>query len=180
MKDDINLLGTHEKKPVKKQNYFLIISAGFFGLMFLISIFVLALSFIEKNRLSDVNTSVNNLQAKIDVLSSEKNKLLTIENRLGSIKRIMSSRKPIDTKMQAIVSFIPASFNVNEFSASDIKLSITMTSSSLADFDNFLEVKIPQLTKNKALGINHIDMSSFSTDESLYSMTATFYFTPGK
>lgn len=178
MKNDINLIDVGARPKTGKQDVVLLSTICMFTLVFVVTVLVLFYSFLQKSHLSQVNTTVNSLQAKMSILSSEKNKILTVSNRLGSIKNIISSRHALDSKMQAIISFIPSNFSVKNFTASDKQVSMVLSSTSLADFDNLLEVRIPQITKNKALGIDHVDIGSFTNDQGEYSLLITFYFMP--
>lgn len=178
MKNDINLIDVRQRPKPLKKDLLLLISIGLFTVVFIFSVFIMLYSLIEKSQLSALNVEVNNLSSRMNSMAEKKDKIATTTNRLATIKSILTTRKAIDSKVDEIVSVIPASFTINDFQAGDAKVSLAVSSASLLDFDNLLEVQVPQITKNQALGITSVDIGSFIQDSSGYSLNLTFYFTP--
>lgn len=87
MKNDINLLGPHDTKAQNSKGMFFTVSVLIFAFFFMISVLTLLFSFLQKSKLSQLNNNINDLSAKMSVLSSEKDKMLTVTNRLTTIKK---------------------------------------------------------------------------------------------
>lgn len=176
MKQDINLIDIKNRPKPFKQDTLLVFSVGAFAVIFVISVFALLLVFLQKSQISALNKDIDSISSKINSLSSRKGKIVTITNRLTTIKSIVSTRKAVEAKVDTIISNIPQEFVINNFKASDSQVSFSLSSPSLVNFDDLLEVRIPQITKNKTLAINHVDIGSFVLTGEEYSLNLEFYF----
>lgn len=179
MKTDINLAGqTRLEKKVSGRLF--ILSLVLFVVFFSLAAVLITYSLILKTKASSLEQEATSLRSKISSFSKQKETLLIISERLGAIRKVMTSRKKIDNRVSQVVSVVPNSFGLESIKADDKLISITLSSPKLSDFDSFLEGKITSFLKDKTLNIAKINVSSFSQQKSQYILALDFYFTDTK
>lgn len=173
--EDINL--TSNKATQKKQaSKFLIGSLIIFLVVFVTGAALVIYSFLLKSQGTKLEEEKAQIKSSISVYALQKEKLSTLTERLANIRRIISQRSSIDSKVELILSTVPTNLGIDKINADDIKISINLSSSDLATFDTLLEERIPMLTQNKNLEVGRVDIGSFSQFGSGYSLALNFYF----
>jgi len=173
MREEINLAtGKENRKKLLGQlfsPYFI-----FFAVAFSISAVVIAFSFFLKLQSSSLSFKAREAEEKIQSLSKKRDKMLVSQERLASIRSIITSRNKLDSLLSEILSQIPDSFSFEAISATSEELVIVVTSDSLSDFSTLLKEKIPLISSNKVLGVKNIKADSFSQEGNGYSLSLTF------
>ena len=170
---DINLTLTNAAEK-KKGNLVFMVSLGIFGVIFVVSAIIMLISFLTTSRARSLPDTEAATRNKITALSVQKVKLVSINERLSTINKIVSSRKQIDARANTILSIIPDGFNIDSFTADDKQLTVSLSSLRLTDFDTFLEEKIPIFAKDKSSGVSRISINSFSQGKTDYSISLSF------
>lgn len=174
MKDEINL--SLAGKVKKERNALFLFSALVFIACFIISAILLLYSLSQSARLSDLQESETELRGKIAARAATKAKLLSINERLASINKVISARKDISERANAVIALTNDDFTVNSFSVDNASVNVSLASASLASFDTLLEGVIPRFAKDKPMGLQNINMTSFSDNEAGYVATLNFQF----
>ena len=164
MKTNINLIG-QTRAQKKRLNIFFIASLSVFLIIFIISLFFLVYSLMLKARAQGL---------------LKKEKLLIVGERLGNLRKVISSRGNIDTRAETILSVIPSDFNIEALMADSKVVTIKISSPDLTSFDTLLEERIPNFTKNNSLKIARVNVDYFSQKKDDYSLSLSFHFAPQK
>jgi len=171
--DEINLSApaTSEKKVEK-----LIVTPSFwiFAAIFLIASVLMIYSLFLKSKSSGLETLIGNIQKQISEVNTKKQKLLVTTERLSAVKGILSSRSKLDEAVFYILSEIPQSFKIDTITANDKVISMTLISSSLQDFADFMEEKVPSLVKENTYGIKLVEAASFEQNTMGYTLNVNF------
>ncbi|KKQ96893.1 MAG: hypothetical protein A3C27_00520 [Candidatus Levybacteria bacterium RIFCSPHIGHO2_02_FULL_39_36] len=179
MKTNINLIG-QTRAQKKRLNIFFIASLSVFLIIFIISLFFLVYSLMLKARAQGLLKKENSLRSQITVYSAQKEKLLIVGERLGNLRKVISSRGNIDTRAETILSVIPSDFNIEALMADSKVVTIKISSPDLTSFDTLLEERIPNFTKNNSLKIARVNVDYFSQKKDDYSLSLSFHFAPQK
>ncbi len=175
MKNDINL--TPARSTIKRAYSRLFISSAIiFGGIFAVSLILIVYSFALKTRIKSLEQQAGALRSNISQHAVAKERLLVTAERLGIIRKVISSRKQLDIKVTSILSFIPASFGVETINADKDLISFRLASDNLQEFDRLLEEKVPSLTREKSLGLKKINITSFSEKGNNYVLSLDFNF----
>ena len=175
MSNDINLISqsVNIKKTYSKLPMLL---GGLFIVVFIIALSTILYSFALKGVLGNLSEEVDQEKAKIAAMISQKQKVLLISERLATVRKIISGRSNLESRVSAILAAIPSNFNVDAVNGEKDKVVIKVASRNLSEFDNLLEVGIPALAKDKKLNLKKIESSSFSRSGN-YQLSLAFYFT---
>lgn len=175
MREDINLaVGSKSKKKTKEIIFGA--SLGFFVISFIAGSALLLYSLALSTSSASLEQSLSSSKGKLAALSNQKLKFVSLNERLNSIRKILSSRKGIDTSAATIVSYIPDSLTIDSIIANDKGVSVGMSSARLSDFDSLLESAIPEIGKIKELDLKDITVGSFSQKGSGYALVVVFNF----
>lgn len=175
MKSDINLVPTTSKVKRTYGRIF-VFSAAVFGVIFVIALLLIAYSFILKTRVKGLEQQEALLKGNISQYAIQKERLLVTAERLGMIRKIISTRKKLDLKVASILSFVPNEFGIEAINADKDVISLKLASPSLREFDALIEEKIPSLAKDKALGLKKINIASFAEKGNNYVLSLDFDF----
>ncbi|HVT01049.1 MAG TPA: hypothetical protein VHE53_02325 [Patescibacteria group bacterium] len=175
MKEDINLvIRANTDKKIRDKVF--LVTLVIFLIFFSLGAVVLVYSITLTSKASALANNANDLRGKISSFSDQKTKLLTINERLVTIRKIVNTRKKIDEEVTSIISFVPENLTIDSIYADDTIVTIGLTSQNLTDFDTFLESKIPLMTKDKSLNIERVNVGSFSQKGSGYLLSVDFIF----
>ncbi|HVZ66887.1 MAG TPA: hypothetical protein VG917_01365 [Patescibacteria group bacterium] len=175
MKEDINLvIKTNTDKKIKDKVF--LGTLVVFLILFALGAIVLIYSITLTSKASALANNANDLRSKISSYSDQKTKLLTISERLVTIRKIINTRKKIDEEVSGIVSYVPDNLAIDSIYADDTKVTMGFTSPQLSDFDTLLESKIPLMTKDKSLNISRVAIGSFSQKSTGYLVLIDFIF----
>lgn len=175
MKEDINLASTGkaENKVKKKWDPVLLI----FGAFFIISLLIITVSIILSAMSSSLAAQSDDLKSTLSK-SAKKQKITILSERLSYIQNILSNKSLVDTTAAKVVEAIPSNFELNSISADDTQIKISITSSSLLDFANFLEEDLPNfIGKNKST-FSSVSIDGFTQSKSGYDLSLFFKVTP--
>lgn len=175
MKDDINLtLRVGSEK--KQMSQVVTICLALFFVFLIIALALIFYAFVLSGKSSTLGTTQTDLTNKIAALSSTKEKMLTLEERLTSIRKIIATRKKLDARMLSVLSVVPKGASIEGVTADEKLISVNLSSASLADFNTLLETRLPQFTKDKPAGLSRINIKSFDQQGSSYLLSLDFYF----
>ena len=178
MKTDVNL--ATEKKQKTDFHKISLLSFIIFSIFFALAVALIAYSIILNAKSTNLSKEVASISQELSPFSKEKGNLLLISERLNSIKKVLSNRSKIDVKMQSVLSIIPQSFTVTTINIDRGKISVGISSTSLASLDSFLEEDIPRATKDNKLGLKVIEIESFLQERTEYLLSINFLFTDAK
>lgn len=138
MDNDINLISDRKKYASSKARQVarFRIAAGIALGIVVLSAFILFLL----NRLSGIDSLLQQEQEDTAKVASKQKivgKLLLVESRLNDINSILASRSSPDIFIQKIIAGMPSGVNIDSFSLTKKKVSLTVTSSSLIFLDQF-------------------------------------------
>lgn len=177
MKEDINFITPAKKQQKQYASLFLMVSGSFFGVVFVIALALVVYSFILKSQATAIDKRVAALRTNIGSFGEQKNMLAFTTQRLSTIRQIIATRNKLDERITAIMDKVPQNLSVDGLTADKDIITIRLSSTNLSNFDDFLEVQLPLITKDTKLGIKRVDISSFSQRGNEYLLTIDFYFT---
>lgn len=177
MPEGINLA---EKQTTtnKKSNPFALASLVVVGIIILVAGVLFAYTLFLKSTLSYLITQEDQQIQKLTALTPEKTKILTIQERLSAIQRILTNRQNMSTNFQAIAQTIPGGIQISDIASTEKGITIKVASTSLDLLNAFLEEKLPEILKDKAVKVKKIDIANFSFQRGSagYSTTVAFAF----
>ncbi len=173
MKDDINLVAVGRKKS--KDRVFAI-SLGVFLVAFIAAVAVLLYSLVVSGKASTLGAQAEDLRGRISALSTQKQKILTVNERLATSRKILLTRKKIDQRVSSILDTIPDQISIDRVVADDKGITVGLLSANLADLDSLLDNNIPTLGKDKTLGLTKINLASFVRQDNGYLLSIEFIF----
>jgi len=175
MKTDLNL--ATEKKQKTDFRTISLFSFIIFLIFFSLAAGLIVYSVILNVRAKSLFQEVASLSQELSPFSKKKGNLLLVNERLNSIKKVLSSRSKIDAEVQSVLSIIPQNFTVETINTDKDKISVRISSTNLASIDSFLEEDIPRAARDDTLGVKVIEIESFLQDESGYLLSLNFLFT---
>lgn len=177
MKQNINLsLG--RKRVNKALRKIFIISLSFFCITVFISILLIAYRLILKNSYDALDQREQQLNSKLLALQEKEDKFIETRSRLADIKKVISTRSPVTTRINTISEFIPTDSEVTGIGGNDASLQLGLESSDLASLNELIEQKIEAIASDKKQGVQKVEMSSFSLNPKTlkYIISFTVYF----
>lgn len=176
MSKEINLL-----RKTKKQNLFLenllifkIISYFIFGVSLILTFLFFYLSKTQNN--DSLLAQDGNLRNKLAGQNNKIAKFLFVKDRLFKINQILNKRNNFNLDIDEIEKGLPASVAVNSLSVDSKIISVSFSSSSLADinqFSNFLGTLSGKNSIFKQITIDSVLLDSTNNKYSL-SITGNF------
>ncbi len=174
MKNDINLI-TQAGSPRRVYNKLFLYTAVLFGIVFAIALSLTVYSFILKTQAGKLAEDVATARNRIASMADVRQKILTVSERIGAAKKIVSKRQSLEFQTSQILSSIPNNFSIDTINASDDIVTVTLASSNLLAFDDFFEVQLTDLYRREDLSLKKIESTSF-TRSGNYELTLDFYF----
>lgn len=115
---------------------------------------------------------------KLTSLTPEKTKILTIQERLTAIQRILDKRQELSSNFDAIGATIPSGVLISDITTTNKGLSVKLAADNLEALNTFLEERLPKILQDKNVKLKKIDISDFSFQRgaSGYSTTIAFSF----
>lgn len=147
-----------------------------------ISYFVLFLVTVSSILLFILNVkySVNSVQEKqssvlndLNIYNENAVKVIFLNLRATDIKTILSTRTNYQTILESFLAEKPNDVEVQGFSMNGVKASITLSSKSLLDLNNYLNIL---LKKAEEQGMSNITLGSLSVNDSGYLMIVSMDF----
>ncbi|MGE5041617.1 MAG: hypothetical protein ACM3IJ_01805 [Candidatus Levyibacteriota bacterium] len=181
MEQEINLLhttGGGKKKPIIQRGLFFNAALGFLGFAVLVSIIVSVVVFMLNSKLTSITGTQNSVIAS-DVrggMDEKRVKILTLHDRLASIGKITPTDKTLDDRLKLIVDIIPAGLDVTSLQIEGDKISASISSVNLQDFDVLFNNKIQQVVTGPKTEIKKVVIEGFSYDKASLSYSTIVQF----
>lgn len=176
MTEGINL-AEKQTTTKKKRDPFILLSGVIIFCMILASGSLFAFSIFLKTNLSNLLVQEDQQIKHLTTLTSEKTKILTIQERLSAIQRILTTRKEMSTNFEAVSLTIPEGVQISSITSTEKGLNIKLVSDSLASLNTFLEDRLPTILQDKSVKVKKIDISGFSFQRGISEYTTMVNFT---
>lgn len=161
MTEGINLAEEQTTKQ-KKRNPFTVASVVLVVCVIVVSISLFAYAVFLKANLAALISQEDQQIQRLTALTPEKTKILTIQERLAAIQRILNNRIDMSRRFDSVVKTVPGGVQISDISTTDRGLTIRLTSDSLEALNSFLEEKLATILQDKNVKIKKIDVSGFS------------------
>lgn len=173
MKPSINLATRRiiQKKTLRK---FFLSSIIFFGLGVSLTLGLLLINFFINLQISNLNDTKSDLEAQIVRQKSVKDKLLMVQERVGRVRNLLTTRDNAGEKINFIVAAIPSSIEISSIQYDEEGINFALKSSSLADLQGFIEKDIPSLQESGNKDIGAISINAFKLDPDNFEYLLNF------
>lgn len=170
---NINLV-SEEKREDKliKKSFF--VSLALFILTFSLAVATLSYSFLLRSTSSNIESKISDLRGQMIQISTKRDRMLVISERLSSIKKVIATRKQLGALVNSLVNVAEGSFQIDSVSANDKEISIAFFSPSLLEFESLITDKLPLFAKSEKSGIQSVTTGGFSRTNSGYTLIAIF------
>lgn len=174
MRQEINLV--LQKQGVKKEiRKAFVWSVGVFIAVFAISIISIIVSAILSLQLKNRENEINNIVGQIRQEAEKTNKIMALNERLGSINSVFTQRIDIIDEFLWILSQSPANLGFRTAEVSNESISFSIESDDLVSINTLLD-RIYNLEKTSAK-VKKADVLSFSKageDGNIYALQLKF------
>lgn len=172
MKTEVNLITPRKKQTKKAIRLASLVSVFVFAFFFITGVLILSFVIFLKGSLGEISSREDDIKAKINSLSSQKERILLIKDRLSNIQKVLGSRKKLSDKIEEVFRVVPKSFSVDSINASESLMSFRFSSPDLLLINNFLEEDLKNFSPK---GIKRIDIKSFGRSSKEYFFTLDFH-----
>ncbi len=160
MKKEINLtLGRKKESTLSKR--VLLGASVLFSVVVIISIGILSYRLVLSTKLSSLSNNEETLIIQLNSLREQRDKMLTIKERLEESQRIIGKRLNITSKFDELATIIPQKATLETFTGTDEEIELQVESDSLDSLGELINEKISTLTTDKKRGIKKIEMKNF-------------------
>ncbi len=136
-------------------------SVAVFCLVFVVAIVLIAYRLILKTTFDGLDLKEQELNSQLLALTDKRDKLLETKSRITEIKKVLSSRAPVTTRMQTISEVVPIGASVNGLSGADDEMEISLESENLSSLNELIEQKITEIAQDQKKGIKKVELRSF-------------------
>ncbi len=160
MKKGINLTLGRKRVDSALRKVF-VASIGLFFVTVVVSLGLLTYSLILKSSFDSLDQKEQQLNGELLGLTEKNDKFTETKSRIGEIKKILTFRAPIITRMDILSETIPPDAEVNSITGNDIDMELNLESDSLSSLNDLVEQKIAQIASDKKKRIKKAEMKSF-------------------
>ncbi len=173
MKKGINLtLGKKSVDNALRKVFFA--SVALFCFTILISFSLIAYRLILKNSFDELDKKEQKLNQQILGMEDKRDKLIDMKGRLDDIRKIVSRRLPMNSRITSLSEVIPEDVTVNNISGTDVTIQISLESENLSTLNDLVEQKIVALAQDKKKKIKKIQMQTFGLNPKTLKYSITF------
>lgn len=173
MKKGINL--TLGKKSVDNAlNKVFFVSVALFCLTILVSFSLIVYRLILKNSFDELDKKEQKFNQQILGMEDKRDKLIDMKGRLDDIRKIISRRLPMNSRITSLSELIPEDVTVNNISGTDVDIQIALESDNLSTLNDLVEQKIVDLAQDKKKKIKKIQMQTFGLNPKTLKYSITF------
>ncbi len=173
MKKGINLaLGKKSVDNALRKIF--IASVAVFCFTVVISFSLIVYRLILKNNFEALDQKEQGLNAQIISMQEKRDKIIETKSRLDDIRKILSKRLPMNTRIGLLSDVIPEDASVNSINGTDVDMKLSLESDNLSTLNELVEQKITALARDKKRGIKKIEMQSFGLNPKTHKYSITF------
>lgn len=173
MKQGINLsLGRKSVDKVLQKAF--VATVAIFCFTVLISFSLIIYRLILKSSYDALDAKEQKLNSQLLTLQDKKDKFVETKARLEDIKKIISKRLPMNSRISDLTQVIPSDASINSISGTDVDIKVSMESDNLTSLNDLMEQKIAQLASDKKKGIKTIQMRSFGINPKTHLYNISF------
>jgi len=171
---EVNLASQQVKKePISRRTLisilFATLSAATFGGVFFYNMLL-------NGQITSIARENSQLERNIQVALTGQSDYALLSSKLKGIESILSSRTPIDSRLNQVLTILPSGVIVTQLDASQDTLRLSLSSADLSALNAFLDEGIDRLSQDDPT-ISKIDMVSFSRNENTAEYVASILLT---
>lgn len=173
MKKGINLtLGKKSDDNALRKVFFA--SVALFCFTILISFSLIVYRLFLKNSFDELDKKEQKFNQQILGMEDKRDKLIDMKGRLDDIRKIISRRLPMNSRITSLSEVIPEDVTVNNISGTDVTIQISLESENLSTLNDLVEQKIVALAQDKKKKIKKIQMQTFGLNPKTLKYSITF------
>ncbi len=173
MKKGINLtLGKKSVDNALRKVFFA--SVALFCFTILISFSLIVYRLFLKNSFDELDKKEQKFNQQILGMEDKRDKLIDMKGRLDDIRKIISRRLPMNSRITSLSEVIPEDVTVNNISGTDVTIQISLESENLSTLNDLVEQKIVALAQDKKKKIKKIQMQTFGLNPKTLKYSITF------
>ena len=173
MKKGINLtLGKKSVDNALRKVFFA--SVALFCFTILISFSLIVYRLFLKNSFDELDKKEQKFNQQILGMEDKRDKLIDMKGRLDDIRKIISRRLPMNSRINSLSEVIPEDVTVNNISGTDVTIQISLESENLSTLNDLVEQKIVALAQDKKKKIKKIQMQTFGLNPKTLKYSITF------
>lgn len=178
MADDINLLAQQKQPKRKKLSPFLTGALLFLSLVIFITVGIYLYIFYLSLNLDSIDLSEKNVVAEnVKKYDSRRIRLLTVEERLLSIEKIISANARPSKRLQAVLDSIPPGVHISSISMETDKVTVSVNTENLSLINDLFDKYLKQIVSTSSSEVKKISIDGFSSSRSTGQYTALLKFT---